>query len=154
MNKKLKMIIIASLTIFSMPLSSLAMPHADKMHMAGDMEMGSDMIMLHDDEKMGVKLSAHLKDVRKAMAEHNMSMTHHLMVGFKSAEGVQLEDGKVAVKIESPDGTVSEPISMMAMDGEFGADVTLDQKGMYHFLVGTMLKDGEKRTFHIHHEVK
>ena len=42
----------------------------------------------------------------------------------------------------------------MGMDGHFGADVTLDMPGEYHFRLGTELADGTKRKYHFHHVVE
>ncbi|MDT8419974.1 MAG: hypothetical protein RQ754_06050 [Desulfuromonadales bacterium] len=127
------------------------MDHGKKMD-HDSMQMGGKMIMLQDHEVDGVMGSAHMMDVKEKMAEHGMSMTHHFMVGFMDTEGNPVDNGSAAVKVESPDGTVSKPIKMMAMDGSFGADITLDQQGMYHFKVGTKLADGQKRTFHFHYD--
>lgn len=165
------MVAVMIMAVALVPLNASAMKHGDDakmsegmqhgdmkmdgaMEMDGDMKMNGDMIMLHGDEVDGTKVMAHLMDVKEAMAEHGMKMTHHFMVGFKNAAGEDVEEGRVAVKIKRPDGTVSEAIPMMAMAGEFGADITLDQKGMYHFMVGTKLEDGQKRTFNLQYEVK
>ena len=56
--------------------------------------------------------------------------------------------------IEDPDGTVGDAIKLMGMDGHYGADITLNKKGMYHFKIGTKLPDGKKRTFHQQFEYK
>ena len=127
------------------------MDHGKKMD-HDSMNMGGKMIMLQDHEVEGVMGSAHMMDVKEKMAEHGMSMTHHIMVGFMDTEGNPVDKGSAAVKIESPDGIVSKPVKMIGMDGSFGADINLDQKGMYHFKVGTKLADGQKRTFHYHYE--
>ncbi|PLX87473.1 MAG: hypothetical protein C0618_06535 [Desulfuromonas sp.] len=169
MNKK---ILGVMLVLLMVPMGLMAMSHGDhgkgaamdhgkmdngkmdhgKMDHGGGMGMGGDMIMLQDEEINGVMGSAHMMDVRAKMAEHGMTMTHHLMVSFMNTEGEPLTKGTVAVKVEAPDGTVSKPIMMMGMSGAFGADITLDQPGMYHFKIGTKLADGEKRTFHFHHQ--
>jgi hypothetical protein len=91
-------------------------------------------------------------DTKKQMAEHGMSMTHHLMVGFMTTAGKSIETGQVAIKVESPDGKISEANRMMGMDGQFGADVTLDQKGAYMLMIGTKLADGQQRMFHLSFE--
>ena len=129
------------------------MDHSKMDHGSG-MAMGGDMIMLQDVEVDGVMAAGHMMDVKAKMAEHGMAMTHHFMVGFMDTEGEAVDEGQVALKIEYPDGKVSKPIKLMGMDKAFGADVTLDQKGKYNFMVGTKLKDGKKRTFHMHHEIK
>ncbi|WP_051689944.1 hypothetical protein [Pelobacter seleniigenes] len=158
MNKRmLTMVTVLIFSVVALPLSALAMKdmnHGSDMKMTGGMAMSDDMIMLHGDEVDGVTVTAHLMDVKKAMAEHGIAMTHHLMAGFKDASGNPVTGGQAAVKIEKPDGSISGPFSMMAMDGEFGADVNLDQPGMYRFIVGTKLADGQKRTFHLQHELK
>lgn len=127
------------------------MDHGKMDHGSG-MAMGGDMIMLQDVEVDGVMASGHLMDVKEKMAEHGMSMTHHFMIGFMNSEGEGIDKGQVAVKVESPDGKVSKANKLMGMDGQFGADVTLDQKGMYKFMVGTKLSDGKKRMFHMHYK--
>lgn len=132
----------------------MEMDHGKKMEHGSGMAMGGDMIMLQDEEVDGVMGSAHLLDTKAKMAEHGMSMTHHIMIGFMDSAGDSLTDGSVAVKVESPDGKVSKPIMMMGMGSGFGADIALEQKGMYHFKIGTKLADGKKRMFHMHYDNK
>ncbi len=141
---------VAFLSLLALPFGAMAMKSMDH---GGGMSMGGDMIMLHGDDVDGVKVSGHMMDVREAMAKHGMSMTHHFMVGFTDSMGKALDSGQVALKIEKPDGTVSDPIPLMGMSGQFGSDITLDQKGMYHFMVGTKLADGKQRMFHLQHEM-
>jgi VCBS repeat-containing protein len=77
------------------------------------------------------------------------------MVMFNDAgTGKTIGSGTVAVKIESPDEKESKPVRLMGMQGHFGADVTLDQPGIWHFRVATKLADGKVRQFHSHHVVK
>ena len=129
------------------------MDHGKKMDHGG-MAMGKGMIMLPDVEVDGVMASAHLMDTKEKMAKHGMSMTHHLMVGFMNSQGEDLDKGQVAVKVQSPDGQVAKANKMMVMDGQFGADITLDQQGTYMFMIGTKLADGKKRMFHMSFENK
>lgn len=133
---------------------SMDMDHGKKMEHSSGMSMGGAMIMLQDVEVDGVMASAHMLDVKAKMAEHGMPQTHHFMVGFMNGEGDSLAKGTVAVKISAPDGSVSKPIMLMGMSNAFGADVTLDQNGMYKFIVGTKLEDGKKRTFEMHYDNK
>ncbi len=130
------------------------MDHSNGMAMDGGMAMGGDMMMLQEETIDGVMGSAHMMDVKEKMAQNGMKTTHHLMIGFKDMQGKALGNGKVAVKVESPNGEVSKPIMMMGMGEGFGADITLDQAGTYHFKIGTQLEDGKKRTFHMHFENK
>ena len=144
--KKLLMslVIVAALMV---PAGVLAMKDMEHGSMAG-MDMGGDMIMLKDQTVDGVVGSAHLMDVKAKMAEHGMKMTHHIMVAFMDDAKQMIDKGQVAVKVQSPDGKLSQAIKMMGMSGSFGVDITLDQKGSYQFMVGTKLPDGKKRTFH------
>lgn len=119
------------------------------------MAMDKDTIMLGEEVEDGVKGMAHLKDVSEAMAKMGMKQTHHFAVMFMDgASGEHIESGSVAVKIEYPSGEKSEAIQLMGMQGHFGADVTLPEKGEYHFKVGTKLADGKKRQYHYHYPVK
>jgi hypothetical protein len=96
----------------------------------------------------GVAAMAHLKDVRTAMAKLGMKTTHHLMIMFNDEKtGKSIEAGTVAVKITGPDGTVTDPLELMGMQGHFGADVTLDKPGEYRFQVGSKLADGTARQY-------
>lgn len=126
----------------------------DHSAMAG-MEMGDDVIMLPTATVNGVKAMAHLKDSSKAMAEAGMNTTHHLMISFTDVTtGKALDSGVVAIKVVDPAGKKQKAVKMMAMEGSFGVDVTLSQKGKYVFEVGTKLGDGEKRQFVFDYMVK
>jgi hypothetical protein len=101
----------------------------------------------------GIKGVAYLNDVQKILAKYGQNQTHHLMVAFEDVvSGEAIDSGSVAVKVEDPDENISDAIKLFGMDGGFGADITLDKKGMYHFKVDTALPDGKKRTFHLHFE--
>lgn len=114
----------------------------------GGMDMSGDMIMLGDATEDGVKAMAHLKDVGAAMAKMGMPSTHHIMINFVDlASGKPIESGVAAVKIEGPNGELSEPVKLMGMQGHFGADIELPVAGEYEFKVGTKLADGKKRQF-------
>lgn len=148
MKKQLFVVMLAVLLL--LPAGAMAMKGMEH----DSMSMGAGNIMLQDVEIDGVMASGHLMDVKAKMAEHGMATTHHLMVGFMNTDGEPIIKGQVAVKIESPDGKLSKANKMMAMDGQFGADVTLDQKGMYKFKIGTKLADGKKRMYHMYLENK
>ena len=149
--KKQLMVLVVMLT-FMVPAGVMAMKDMDHGSMTKDgamsgMGMGGDMIMLKDQEVDGVVGSAHLMNVKEKMAEHGMTMTHHIMVGFMNTDKQMINEGQVAVKVKSPDGSVGKATKMMGMSGQFGVDITLDQKGTYQFMIGTKLADGKKRTF-------
>lgn len=131
--------------------------HHKDMKNSSHEKMPSDgsMLIVGSMTSKGVKGMAHLKDVSKTMAEMGMSTTHHFMIAFVDEEtGAQIEHGTVALKITNPDAKVGETIELAGMDGHFGADVTLDMTGEYHFRLGTKLADGKKRKYHFHQVVE
>jgi hypothetical protein len=157
--------LLAALFLLSLPLAAGAMEGMkhDKME---KMEHGSmegmkhegmkmeGMIMLGEETEEGVKAMAHLNDVKEAMAKMGMKETHHFMVAFVDAAGKPVTEGTVAVKIKNPAGKEGNAIKLMGMEGHFGADIVLPEKGEYHFKVGTKLADGQKREYHFHHTVE
>ena len=152
MKKWIFIVLIAmTLMVANITMAMKNMDHS-KMDHDSSMAMGGDTIMLQDTEVDGIMASAHLMNVKEKMAKHGMSTTHHFMVGFMDGAKKMVSKGRVALKIESPDGKVSEPNKLMGMSGQFGVDVTLDQHGMYHFMVGTKLADGNNRMFHMHYD--
>ncbi|MBU0665628.1 MAG: hypothetical protein KJ990_13950 [Proteobacteria bacterium] len=148
--------LISALVFLILAVGAQAMEPATTEHdtMAG-MEMGGGEIMLPEVTVDGVKAMAHLLDTSKAMAEAGMSTTNHLMITFTDlATGKVLDSGMVAVKVVDPAGKKTEAAQMMAMEGSFGADVALSEKGKYVFEVGTKLGQGEKRQFLFDYMVK
>ena len=127
------------------------MDHGAAGHMG--MSMEGEMTMLGKSEVEGVTAMAHINDVREAMAKAGQKLTHHLMLAFEGAEG-KIDKGMVAVKVTGPDGTTAKPTMLMMMDGHFGVDLELTQKGNYSFEVGTKLADGKKRTFRFDYALK
>lgn len=152
MKKWIFIVLIAMvLMVANTTMAMKSMDHS-KMGHDSSMAMGGDTIMLQDTEVDGIVASAHLMNVKEKMAGHGMSTTHHFMVGFMDEAKKMVSTGQVALKVEAPDGKVSKPNKLMGMSGQFGTDITLDQQGMYHFMVGTKLADGNKRMFHMHYD--
>lgn len=173
-----KLILFATLAaLIAAPMSAMAMSHEkhegmdhgkmegmDHGKMEGmdhskmdhdSMMMQGGMMMLGSESVDGVKASAHLKDVSEAMGKMGMETTHHLMIRFvNESNSAELEKGTVAVKVTGPDGKEGAPVKLMGMQGHFGADLALKQKGMYHFQIGTRLEDGEKRQYEFKTEIK
>ncbi len=162
----MKKLIILALMIVLVPAGAMAMKDMEhktdakemdhsKMDMDHDSKkmdhgsMGMDgVIMLQDEVVDGVKASAHLMDMEGGMGQM-------LMVMFTDEKsGEMIGKGSVAVKVESPEEKVGAAQKMMKSKGMFGTGVKFEQKGMYHFMVGTKLADGQKRTFHFHHKNK
>ncbi|MFO7982967.1 MAG: hypothetical protein R6V08_05905 [Desulfuromonadales bacterium] len=171
--KKKMIVLLATLFALSAPLAAFAMDHGgeskkertdhgsmDGMDHGSMKEMDHDemmenMVMLGKQTENGVQAAAHLKDVKEAMAEAGMEETHHFMVNFVDVEsGDPIETGMVAVKIKDPSGSEGKPVKLMGMQGHFGADISLTEKGTYEFQVGTKLKDGSKRRYSFDYEVK
>lgn len=117
-------------------------------HEQDSMAMHGDMIMLGAEVSNGIKGMAHLKDVRAAMSKIGMATTHHLMMMFSDVDsGEAIDQGSVAVKVTTPAGEQLKAVKLIGMQGHFGADVTLNEKGTYTFRVGTRLEDGQKRLY-------
>lgn len=147
--------ILSALLLLALPLGSMAASPPDHKGMSqGDQGMGQGammmggMIMLEVKTEDGVQGMVHLNDVSEAMAKMGMKENFHFMIMFNdNATGAPIAEGTVALKITNPAGKESEPIALMPMDGMFGADVALTEKGAYRFTVGTKLADGKKRQF-------
>ncbi len=130
------------------------MNQSDMQQMEG-MEHGQKgMIMLGEEVQDGVKAMFHLMNIDPKVMPVGQKSTHHLMVMLTDVEsGKVIDSGTVAVKITAPDEKESKPLRLMGMQGHFGADVTLDQPGIWHFRIATRLADGKVRQFHSHHVV-
>lgn len=118
------------------------------------MDMSTGVAMLGDQTVEGVKAVAHARDVKAAMAKMGMKETHHFMVAFVGNDGKPITAGTVAVKIKNPAGKEGDPIQLPGMQGHFGADVILAEKGTYEFKVGSKLPDGATRQYEFKYEVK
>lgn len=165
--KRFTIILAAALALFIVP--SLALAHcgscehepkggqkmAAKHEGHGGMAAAGSMLDLGEKTEKGVEAMAHVKDVKAAMAKMGMKTTHHFMVMFSDEKtGAAIDKGTVAVKITSPDGTVTGPTELMGMQGHFGADVVLDKPGEYTFQVGSKLADGTARQYEFKTTIK
>lgn len=128
------------------------MDHGSK-NKKGDKHKG--MITVGEQTVDGAKAIVYLNDVKATMAKMGMKETHHLMIHFYNTKnGKTIEEGTVAAKIKGPDEMEGAPIKLIGMDKHFGADVILEQKGIYIFTLGTQLADGVKRQFEVKYEIK
>ncbi len=154
--------ILSALLLLALPLGSMAASppssqgmsqKGEEMH-GGGMMMGG-MIMLKVKTEDGVQGMVHLKDVGEATAKMSMKENFHFMVMFNdNSTGAPIVEGTAALKITNPAGKESEPLALMPMDGMFGADIALAEKGAYRFTVGTKLADGKKRQFEFEYMLK
>lgn len=122
---------------------------------AGMAHSRGGMIIFDEDVHEGVKAMCHLMPIDAKMMAAGSKVTHHLMVTLSDAKtGKPVESGTVAVKIDSPDGKEAAPVRLMGMQGHFGADVVLDQPGIWHFRIAAKLADGKVHKYHGHHVLK
>ncbi|NTV14419.1 MAG: hypothetical protein HGA96_10890 [Desulfobulbaceae bacterium] len=131
------------------------MEHSSGMAGMSHVSKGAGQILIGSDSQDGIRATAHLADVSKAMAGLGMKETHHLMIDFKEDKGGKTVDsGVVAVKVTDPAKGKGEAVKMMAMEGRFGTDLTLAKPGKYVFEVGSKLADGKTRQFRFEYTVK
>jgi len=118
-------------------------------------EMMEGMLMLGEQTVDGVKAMAHLQDVKAAMVRMGRKETHHFMVALvDTATGKQITSGAVALRIKKPSSQEGEAVRLMAMEGYFGADITLAEQGVYVFTLGTKVGGEKRRQFEFKYEVK
>jgi hypothetical protein len=124
-------------------------------HEGMQMETGGAMIMLGTATTDGIKAMAHLQDLHPGTENHAADVTHNLMVAFEAQDkGNAVTQGRVAVKVTSPDGKTGSAITLNPKTGFFNADLALHAPGKYTFLVGTKLSDDKARQFGFSYEVK
>jgi opacity protein-like surface antigen len=144
-------VLIAALFALAAPLASFAaMDHSD--HGSMDMGHGDHSMMAmgdvaHQEVVDGVKATfkvMSMKDQMKGMEmPKGMKETHHIMVEFQDVKtGKALTEGDVKVKVQGPDKTELTK-DLMGMQGHFGADFDLSQKGKYGVMCKFQLKDGK-----------
>lgn len=170
MKSKLSLF-IATVFVFSLALDVRAMQHKEhegqgtKTEKTETMEPHSghgtsamipaNVVDLGTVTEKGVKATGHLNDVTEIMKNMGMPQTHHFMVMFTDEKsGQPIVEGMVALKIRDQAGIESSPIRLEGMEGHFGADIMLEQKGLYEFNVGTALIDGVKRQYQFKYEYK
>ena len=119
------------------------------------MEMSAEMEMLGTKTVDSVKAVAQISDTSDAMAAAGMKQTHHLMVAFADTGTMAaIDSGRVAVRIVTPGGRTLPAIPLQRMEGGFGGDVELSEKGTYTLQVGSQLHDNKTRQFEFQYEVK
>ena len=154
--------IIAAAFALSAPLASFAMDHESMPMEHGSMEHGGHMMEkgkpAHEEVVDGVKATFKVMGMKEHMKgmemPKEMKETHHLMVEFKDAKsGKALTEGEVKVKVMGPDK--SEQLKdLMGMEGHFGADFDLSQKGKYGIMAKFKLADGKVRSVKFWYTVK
>jgi hypothetical protein len=160
-------VLIAAVLALSAPLAALAMDH-DSMpmehgsmpmdHGSMKMEHGSGMMAMgklaHEEVVDGVKATFKIIDIKAKMKEMGMKETHHIMVVFSDAKsGGKLSEGEVKLKVIGPDKK-EQVKELMGMEGGFGSDFTMPEKGSYEVMTKFRLKDGKVRSVKFRYTVK
>ena len=153
-------VLIAAVLALSAPLAALAMDHESMPMEHGSMKMehGGGMMAMgklaHEEVVDGVKTSFRVIDIKAKMKEMGMKETHHIMVGFTDDKsGNELSKGEAKVKVQGPDK--SEQVKdLMAMEGGFGSDFTMPEKGKYGVMAKFKLNDGKVRSVKFWYNVK
>jgi hypothetical protein len=147
-----KTVLIAALFALLTPLAAFAMDHGSmKMEHGGMMSMGK---LAHEEVVDGAKATFNVIDIQKKMKEMGMSETHHIMVVFTDVKnGKKLSEGEVKVKVQGPDKS-EQTKDLMGMEGGFGSDFTMPQKGKYGVMCKFKLADGKVRSVKFWYTVK
>jgi len=160
-------VLIAAILSLSAPLTALAMDHESMPmdhgtmpmdHGSMKMEHGGGMMAMgklaHEEVVDGVKSTFRVIDIKAKMKEMGMKETHHIMVVFTDAKsGGKLSEGEVKVKVMGPDKK-EQVKDLMGMEGGFGSDFTMPEKGKYGVMAKFKLKDGKTRSVKFWYTVK
>ncbi len=152
-------VLFAALFALTSPVASFAMDHESMPmdHSSMKMEHGDMMSMgkvAHEEVVDGIKATFEVLDIKAKMKEMGMKETHHIMVVFTDAKsGKKLSEGDVKVKVMAPDKS-EQTKDLMGMEGGFGSDFTLAQKGKYGVMCKFQLKDGKVRSAKFWYTVK
>ena len=137
----------AAMLTLAVPLS-LAADHGGHDTHSGHVAMAG---VAHEEVISGVKASFSVQTMPDAMKGMGMQIpkgvreTHHLSVVFRDARsGKVLTEGTVKVKILNPDKR-EQTKALMGMQGHFGADFEMAQKGRYGIMCKFLVKDGKPR---------
>jgi hypothetical protein len=158
--KKLSMILAVATFALSAPIWASAAEHMDHMNMEhmdhGAMKAG----VAHEEVVDGVKATFKVTTMKEAMKHMKMEMpegmkeTHHISVSFTDPKtGKAITEGQVKVKVLAPDKT-EQTKELMAMQGHFGGDFVMTQKGKYGIMSKFVVKDGKTRSAKFWYTVK
>lgn len=116
--------------------------------------------VIHEEIVDGVKATIKMigmKEYLKTMdmlPQKEMKETHHITVQLKDGKTARfLTAGEMKVKMKYPDKT-ERTINLKAMQGHFGGDLELSQKGNYGFICRFLLNEGKVHTFRFSYLVK
>ena len=150
-------VLIAALFALAAPVASFAAMDHGSMKMEHGGHQGD---VAHEEVVDGVKATFKVTSMKEHMKAMKMEMpmemkeTHHIAVEFKDAKtGKALTDGDVKIKVQNPDKS-DQTKDLMGMEGHFGADFDMSQKGKYGVMCKFQLKDGKTRSAKFWYTVK
>jgi len=150
-------VLIAALFALAAPVASFAAMDHGSMKMEHGNHQGD---VAHEEVVDGVKATFKVMSMKEHMKAMKMEMpkgmkeTHHIAVGFKDARtGKALTEGDVKIKVQNPDKS-DQTKDLMGMEGHFGADFDMSQKGKYGVMCKFQLKDGKVRNSKFWYTVK
>jgi hypothetical protein len=149
--------LIAAVFALAVPMASLAAMDHGSMKMDHGAQQGK---VAHEEVVDGVKVTFIIQSMAEAMKGMKMDMpvdmkeTHHIHVEFKDTKsGKALTEGEVKIKVQNPDKS-EHAKDLMGMQGHFGADFDLSQKGKYGVMCKFQLKDGKSHQAKFWYTVK
>ncbi len=150
-------VLIAALFALAAPVASFAAMDHGSMKMEHGGHQGD---VAHEEVVDGVKATFKVMSMKEHMKAMKMEMpkemkeTHHIAVEFKDTKtGKALTEGDVKVKVQNPDKS-DQTKDLMGMEGHFGADFDMSEKGKYGVMCKFQLKDGKTRSAKFWYTVK
>ncbi len=150
-------VLIAALFALAAPVASFAAMDHGSMKMEHGGHQGN---VAHEEVVEGVKATFKVMSMKEHMKAMKMEMpkemkeTHHIAVEFKDTKtGKALTEGDVKVKVQNPDKS-DQTKDLMGMEGHFGADFDMSEKGKYGVMCKFQLKDGKTRSAKFWYTVK
>ena len=150
-------VLIAALFALAAPVASFAAMDHGSMKMEHGGHQGN---VAHEEVVEGVKATFKVMSMKEHMKAMKMEMpkemkeTHHIAVEFKDTKtGKALTEGDVKVKVQNPDKS-DQTKDLMGMEGHFGADFDMSEKGKYGVMCKFQLKDGKVRNSKFWYTVK
>ena len=156
----MKKLVLATAAVLALaaPMVSRAMDHEGHDHGAMKMEHGGGMMAMgkvaHEEVVDGVKATFEVLDIQKKMQEMGMKETHHIMVVYTDVKsGKKLSEGDVKMKVMAPD-KAEQVKDLMGMEGGFGSDFVMENKGKYGVMCKFKAPDGKVRQYKFWYTVK
>lgn len=149
--KKKMAIITAFIIAASAPMAVKAAEHDHgSTHSGHGSQMAQMGKVVHQQVVDGVKVTFRLIDMQEQMKgmeiPKGMKETHHLMANFADDKtGKPLTEGEVKAKVAGPDKS-EQTKALMGMEGHFGADFIMANKGRYGVMCKFKVKDGKIRS--------